>query len=115
MRPQGQISQWQSTNDKGHEIKNLEFLIINILKFTRKHKIIFPIHPRIAKKLNFQQYKNLICIEPLEYLQFNFLIKNALGVITDSGGITEETTVLNIPCITFLSWKVTITFFESLI
>jgi UDP-N-acetylglucosamine 2-epimerase (non-hydrolysing) len=81
-------------------IKNLEFLIINILKFTRKHKIIFPIHPRIAKKLNFQQYKNLICIEPLEYLQFNFLIKNALGVITDSGGITEETTVLNIPCIT---------------
>ena len=81
-------------------IKNLEFLINNILKFTRKHKIIFPIHPRIAQKLNFQQFENLICIDPLEYLQFNFLIKNALGVITDSGGITEETTVLNIPCIT---------------
>jgi UDP-N-acetylglucosamine 2-epimerase (non-hydrolysing) len=81
-------------------IKNLEYLIINILEFTRKHKIVFPIHPRIAQKLNFQQFENLICIEPLEYLQFNFLIKNSLGVITDSGGITEESTVLNIPCIT---------------
>lgn len=81
-------------------IPNLEFLISNILKFTRNHKIIFPIHPRIAQSLNFQNFQNLICIEPLEYLQFNYLIKNTLGVITDSGGITEETTVLDIPCLT---------------
>ena len=36
----------------------------------------------------------------MPYLEFNFLIKNSIGVITDSGGITEETTVLGIPCIT---------------
>ncbi len=35
------------------------------------------------------------------YLHFNYLIKNAFAVLTDSGGITEETTVMNVPCITF--------------
>jgi UDP-N-acetylglucosamine 2-epimerase (non-hydrolysing) len=38
--------------------------------------------------------------EPLGYLEFNYLVKNAKGVITDSGGITEEASVMNIPCIT---------------
>ena len=37
---------------------------------------------------------------PLSYLEFNYLVKNSKAVITDSGGITEETTVLGIPCIT---------------
>ena len=36
----------------------------------------------------------------MSYLEFMFVVKNATGVVTDSGGITEETTVLNIPCIT---------------
>lgn len=39
-------------------------------------------------------------IEPLGYLEFNYLVKNAKAVITDSGGITEETTVMHIPCLT---------------
>ena len=39
-------------------------------------------------------------IEPLGYLEFNFLVKNSFCVITDSGGITEETTFLKIPCLT---------------
>jgi len=39
-------------------------------------------------------------IDPLSYLEFMYLIKNAKGVITDSGGITEEATVLHIPCLT---------------
>ena len=39
-------------------------------------------------------------IEPLGYLEFNYLVENSLAVITDSGGITEETTVMGIPCIT---------------
>lgn len=43
---------------------------------------------------------NIIAVEPQPYLEFNFLVKNALGVITDSGGVTEETTVLGIPCFT---------------
>ncbi len=39
-------------------------------------------------------------IDPLGYLEFMYLIKNAKGIITDSGGITEEATVLHIPCLT---------------
>jgi UDP-N-acetylglucosamine 2-epimerase (non-hydrolysing) len=39
-------------------------------------------------------------IEPLGYLEFNYLVENAKAVITDSGGITEETTVMGIPCMT---------------
>ena len=64
--------------------------------------IIFPIHPRTAltlKKIKFK-YSNLFFLEPLPYLEFNYLVQNSKAVITDSGGITEETTVLGIPCIT---------------
>ena len=45
-------------------------------------------------------YPNLHTIDPLSYLEFNYLVERAMGVITDSGGITEETTVMNIPCLT---------------
>ena len=45
-------------------------------------------------------FKNLHSIDPLSYLEFNYLVQNAKAVITDSGGISEETTVLNIPCLT---------------
>lgn len=63
--------------------------------------IIFPVHPRtlnILKQLGFQNEK-LRIVEPLGYLTFNYLVKNAKAVITDSGGITEETTVLGVPCL----------------
>ena len=46
------------------------------------------------------EFLNLKYVEPLGYLEFNYLVKNAKAVITDSGGITEETTVMNIPCLT---------------
>ena len=64
--------------------------------------IIFPVHPRTAKILNKLrvEHKQLHKVEPLGYLEFNYLVENALVVITDSGGITEETTVLGIPCMT---------------
>ena len=45
-------------------------------------------------------FSNLHLIEPLGYLEFNYLVENAKAVITDSGGITEETTVMGIPCLT---------------
>jgi UDP-N-acetylglucosamine 2-epimerase (non-hydrolysing) len=44
--------------------------------------------------------KNIIFVEPQGYLNFMYLIKNSFAVITDSGGISEETTVLGIPCFT---------------
>lgn len=64
--------------------------------------IVFPVHPRTAKVLQHLtiEYPGLICCEPLGYLEFNYLVKNAKGVITDSGGITEETTVMGVPCLT---------------
>jgi len=45
-------------------------------------------------------FTNLHLIDPLGYLEFNYLVKHAKAVITDSGGITEETTVMGIPCMT---------------
>lgn len=64
--------------------------------------LIFPVHPRTLK--NFatlvQKPKNIITCDPLSYLEFIYLIKEAKVVITDSGGVQEETTVLGVPCIT---------------
>ena len=65
-------------------------------------KIVFPVHPRTKKvidKLGIK-HERLYLIEPLGYLEFNYLTENARAVITDSGGITEETTVMKVPCIT---------------
>ncbi len=62
--------------------------------------IIFPVHPRTKKNLYSQNLKNINLVDPMPYLEFIYLLNNAVGVITDSGGITEEATFLNIPCIT---------------
>jgi UDP-N-acetylglucosamine 2-epimerase (non-hydrolysing) len=64
--------------------------------------IVFPIHPRTAKIFKDLgiDAENLKVIEPQGYLEFNYLVKNSFGVITDSGGITEETTVMHVPCMT---------------
>ena len=69
---------------------------------TRGLPVVFPVHPRTAKVLGGlkEQFSNLWMVEPLGYLEFNYLVKNAKAVITDSGGITEETTVMGVPCMT---------------
>jgi len=84
------------------EENQLKRLITQIVTLGKDYPIIFPVHPRTKKlleglNLNFQ---NLYYVEPLGYLEFNYLVKNAFVVLTDSGGITEETTVMNVPCIT---------------
>jgi len=64
--------------------------------------VIFPVHPRT--RMNMEKFgiqsKQFHFTDPLGYLEFNYLVKNAKAVITDSGGVTEETTVMGIPCIT---------------
>jgi len=69
---------------------------------TRGMKVIFPVHPRTAKTL--QQLNavpsNILIVDPQPYLEFNYLMSHAKAVITDSGGITEETTVMGVPCMT---------------
>ena len=81
---------------------NLRELITAIVTSSRGLPLIFPVHPRTAKMLESTGITapNLHVIEPLGYLEFNYLVKNAKAVITDSGGITEEATVMGIPCMT---------------
>lgn len=80
--------------------------IFNALKnISEKIHVVFPLHPRTKNKM--EQFKILNTIntkikftEPLGYLDFLSLTKNARVVLTDSGGIQEETTALGIPCLT---------------
>ncbi len=73
-----------------------------ILKGTEEYRVVFPVHPRTRKSLASVNYDNerLIQIDPMSYLEFIYLLKNARAAITDSGGITEEATVLDVPCMT---------------
>ncbi|MDP3392417.1 non-hydrolyzing UDP-N-acetylglucosamine 2-epimerase [Sediminibacterium sp.] len=81
---------------------NLKELMNEIITSAQGLPIIFPVHPRTAKNLKEVGIaaSNLYLVDPLSYLEFNYLVKNAKAVITDSGGITEETTVMGVPCIT---------------
>jgi UDP-N-acetylglucosamine 2-epimerase (non-hydrolysing) len=69
---------------------------------TRGLPVVFPVHPRTAKTLRevVDLPSNIRLVDPQPYLEFNYLVKHAKAVITDSGGITEETTVMGVPCIT---------------
>jgi UDP-N-acetylglucosamine 2-epimerase (non-hydrolysing) len=84
------------------EDNNLKILIEEIINNSHGLPLVFPAHPRTSKilaKLDVN-FKNLYITEPLGYLEFNYLVENSRGVITDSGGITEETTFMGVPCIT---------------
>jgi UDP-N-acetylglucosamine 2-epimerase (non-hydrolysing) len=85
--------------DKDDKLKNL---INEIVKNSNGLPLIFPVHPRTAKIIEALgiKHSNLYLIEPQGYLEFNYLVERSKAVITDSGGITEETTVLGVPCIT---------------
>ena len=82
---------------------DLTALIDVIMKRAGDKPVIFPVHPRTLKMLENLElfHKNLHFVAPQGYLSFIYLIKNAFAVLTDSGGITEETTMLNVPCLTF--------------
>lgn len=85
--------------DETHKLKEM---MTEILSNAKGLPVIFPIHPRTAKiieSLNIQA-SNLHIVEPMGYLEFNYLVQHAKAVVTDSGGITEETTVMGVPCLT---------------
>jgi UDP-N-acetylglucosamine 2-epimerase (non-hydrolysing) len=72
-------------------------------RLQRELPIVFPIHPRTRKALagrDLTAMPGLIIVEPLGYLDFMKLVSEARLVLTDSGGIQEETTVLGVPCLT---------------
>ena len=84
------------------EENQLKALLNQMTSLSKDIPIIFPVHPRTKKILQTLDvnFKNLHLISPLGYLEFNFLVENSLAVLTDSGGITEEATVMKIPCMT---------------
>ena len=84
------------------EEEKLKDMMQAIIDGTGNLPVIFPVHPRTAKILKNLgiTHDRLHYVEPLSYLEFNFLVKNAKAVVTDSGGITEETTVMGVPCLT---------------
>ena len=84
------------------EAEKLKQLMSEIVSNVNNEPIVFPIHPRTAKIFNDLgiQARNLHIVEPMGYLEFNYLVEHARAVVTDSGGITEETTVMGVPCIT---------------
>ena len=84
------------------EINHLKILMNEIISNSKGLPIVFPIHPRTAKLFKDcgVDSDNLHIVEPMGYLEFNYLVERAKCVITDSGGITEETTVMGVPCMT---------------
>lgn len=84
------------------EESKLNTFLQTIAEGVRGLPVIFPIHPRTRKvfEQSAQSYSNIHLVDPLGYLEFNYLVKNSKAVITDSGGITEETTVMGVPCMT---------------
>ena len=87
--------------------ENFEKLLNAFSEIENDLKIVFPIHPRSRKMLtNFglddriSAMQNLVLLDPIGYLDFMKLMHDAKLVLTDSGGIQEETTYLGIPCIT---------------
>jgi UDP-N-acetylglucosamine 2-epimerase (non-hydrolysing) len=68
----------------------------------RSLPVVFPVHPRTAITLDDSEDLpiNIHTVAPQPYFEFNYLVKNAKAVITDSGGITEEATILGVPCLT---------------
>lgn len=99
------------TMHRPHNVDNEKGLkdILNIIKNACQHKqVVFAIHPRTAANYKaFSLYeellgiKNLHLLPPQGYFEFLKLMDNAALIITDSGGIQEETTYLQVPCMTF--------------
>ena len=93
------------------EENHLRAMMEQIADNTHGLPIVFPIHPRTAKlfynlwgdeEALAKRFPNLHIVEPLGYLEFNYLVERAKAVVTDSGGITEETTIMGVPCICLL-------------
>jgi UDP-N-acetylglucosamine 2-epimerase (non-hydrolysing) len=86
-------------------LEKLEKLVKMLEDISEDIDIVFPLHPRTKKELEkrrlLSRLKNITLLEPLGYLLFMNLIVNCKFVLTDSGGIQEETTYLGIPCLTF--------------
>jgi len=79
----------------------LQGILQSLLEVSRDLPVLFPAHPRTRKRIaDFGPHDQLQLLDPLSYLEFLAMQSKATVVITDSGGIQEETTYLGIPCLT---------------
>ncbi len=88
--------------------KGLEQITTLISTLATQKTVVIPLHPRTKNRLDqfgllaeFMSIKNCIFLEPLGYFEFQKLIKNAYCIVTDSGGIQEESTYYKVPCLTY--------------
>jgi UDP-N-acetylglucosamine 2-epimerase (non-hydrolysing) len=78
-------------------------LVSAVHKVADQISVVIPLHPRGRQRLQdagFFDHPNLTVIDPLGYVEFMGLVRGASAVVTDSGGVQEETTVLGVPCLT---------------
>jgi len=82
--------------------QSLRGILESLLEISEDLEIVFPVHPRTRQRIGEFgiSVARLHLLEPLPYIEFLALQRRALAVITDSGGIQEETTYLRVPCIT---------------
>jgi UDP-N-acetylglucosamine 2-epimerase (non-hydrolysing) len=84
----------------------LSLILDQLYNLADQHILVWPIHPRTKLRIesyglqSYLDHQNIRCVPPLGYIEFMSLVASSNGVITDSGGIQEETTYLGIPCLT---------------
>lgn len=87
--------------------ETLRLLVEKLVRISTKIALVFPLHPRTRQKLVdfdllnwLERVKSIRLVPPMSYIQFMSLVGSARLVLTDSGGVQEETTYLSIPCLT---------------
>lgn len=87
-------------------VENLQEILSQIIRASEHLRLVFPLHPRTRGRITqfgldaLLNTGNIVITDPLDYLDFMHLVKNAKLVITDSGGVQEETTYIGVPCLT---------------
>lgn len=88
-------------------LEGLKFLLGLLKKVCLSSAVVLPMHPRTRARIasfnltsEFEKLQNLLILEPLDYFAFQRLILGAKAILTDSGGIQEESTFRQVPCIT---------------
>lgn len=103
LRPKSYIVLTTHRDENINSHANLKKILSLIRKLSSKYTIIFPIHPHTKKTIGSEVLTSLSSvkvIDPLGYFEFIKLVSNSIGIVTDSGGIQEEASYLNVPCCT---------------
>lgn len=87
--------------------EKLELIVERLVEAAERLPLVFPVHPRTRRKLDefelgarLEAHGRIRCLQPLPYIEFMSLVVESRLVVTDSGGIQEETSYLGIPCLT---------------